>query len=176
MVFSFPTQSTSSDMPQSPQTSYGPPVHPSSGYAAKAASMCPGRSISGMMVIPFAAAYSMISRIWSWEYHMPSPYGVWSYSLLSKMCPMMVFFLMEPTSVSLGYFLISTLQPWSSVRCQWRVLSLCISMMSRYLLTASIPKKCLDSSRCIPRYPNLGASSISQQGRVHSFSVAVDLA
>ena len=30
-----------------------------------------------------------------------------------------------PTSVSLGYLRISRRQPWSSVRCQWKVFSLC---------------------------------------------------
>ena len=62
-------------------------------------------------------------------------------SALVKSFLMHVPFLTAPTSVRRGYFFISILQPWSSVRCQWKVLSLCTSMMSRYLFTSSIPKK-----------------------------------
>ena len=50
-TWSFPAQSTSSDTPHCLHTSYGPPVHPNSGYAARAACICPGRSISGITVI-----------------------------------------------------------------------------------------------------------------------------
>ena len=59
-------------------------------------------------------------------------------------------FLMDPTSVRRGYCLISILQPWSSVRCQWSVFILWMDIMSMYFFTSSVLKKCLDTSRCMP--------------------------
>ena len=42
-----------------------------------------------------------------------------------------------PTEVSFGYFLISSRQAWSSVRCQCSTLSLCCAMLSMNFLMYS---------------------------------------
>ena len=64
-VFSFPTQSTSCITPQLSATLKGPPVQLSSGYAASAAIVCPGISISGTIAVEgvmFAVGLGMYLR------------------------------------------------------------------------------------------------------------------
>ena len=56
-----------------------------------------------------------------------------------------------PTSVSLGYDLISMRKPSSSLRCQCSRLSLCMAMRSMSRLTNSSPRKCRESSSMNPR-------------------------
>ena len=69
-----------------------------------------------------------------------------------------------PTSVSRGYFLISMRQPWSSVRCQWKVFILCSARRSMYFLTNSFGMKWRETSRCMPRHEKRGRSSIVDGG------------
>lgn len=48
-------------------------------------------------------------------------------------------------------------------------------MMSRYLLTSSTLKKCLATSRCMPRQAKRGRSCISQQGNCQNASASAAL-
>ena len=59
-------------------------------------------------------------------------------------------------------------QPWSSVRCQWKVFSLCMARMSIQRLTNSLGKKCLEQSSSAPRQENRGLSSTLTQGTVQA--------
>ena len=76
----------------------------------------------------------------------------------------MVLLRVDPTEVSFGYFLISKRQPWSSVRCQWKTLSLWSARVSMYFLIASLGMKCRPVSSMEPRQENLGTSSMMTEG------------
>ena len=59
-------EKTSSEIPQVVRTSNGPGTFANSGYAARAARLCPGISISGNTVTPRSFAYPTTSRAWAW--------------------------------------------------------------------------------------------------------------
>ena len=96
----------------------------SSGYDVTAATICPGRSISGIISILRSAAYATISRNCSCVKNIPRPYSVSSKNFEPSPGLVNEPERTAPTSVSKGYSGISMRQPWSSVRCQWKRLSL----------------------------------------------------
>ena len=67
-----------------------------------------------------------------------------------------------------GYFLISIRQPWSSVRCQWKVFILCMARSSRSVLTKSVGKKWRLTSRSMPRQAKRGLSAMRTAGTVQA--------
>ena len=70
-----------------------------------------------------------------------------------------------PTWVSFGYFLISSRQPWSSTRCQWKVLSLWAAMASMTAFSVSSDWTWRALSTIRPRQAKRGASSIDAAGK-----------
>ena len=69
-----------------------------------------------------------------------------------------------PFSVRSGYPLISMRHPWSSVRCQWNLLSLSMAIWSSIMKISSLSKKCRLTSSITPLHPNAGLSEILTQG------------
>ncbi|MNN92699.1 hypothetical protein D3C81_2110160 [compost metagenome] len=62
--------------------------------------------------------------------------------------------------------MISMRQPWSSVRCQWKVLSLCVAMASSSVLICSMLWKWRAESSMKPRHEKRGASSMRIAARL----------
>ncbi len=71
-----------------------------------------------------------------------------------------------PTDVSFGYFLISIRQPWSSVRCQCSVFSLCSAIQSMNCFTYSTDWKWRTESSMSPRQAKRGESVMVTVGTV----------
>ena len=69
-----------------------------------------------------------------------------------------------PTLVSFGYFLISSRQPWSSVRCQCSTFIWCIDIQSMNRLTYSTDWKWREESSMRPRHLKRGESLIVSAG------------
>ena len=60
--------------------------------------------------------------------------------------------------LSCGKVLLSYGKDWSSVKCQWNIFILFISIKSKLAMITDLDKKCLEESNITPRWVNRGKS------------------